>query len=76
VNPENLKKVWVPLKKIQNQSNPLTLLNLSLLLLLPLLRTSVRGKEMTTKIPAHPNSLNPPTSNLLPKIRRSSTPTP
>jgi hypothetical protein len=76
VNLQNLKELRVPLTKIQNRNNNLTLL-IPFLLLLPLLRINARGRETTKKkIPARPNSPNQPPKNLLPKIKKSSTPTP
>ena len=75
VNPQNLRKVRVPLTKIRSQSNLLTPLIPSLLLLL-LLRISARGRETPTKkIPARPNSPNQSLKNLPPKNKKSSTST-
>lgn len=73
-NPQNLIRVRVPLTKSRSKDKLLALLIQTLLLLL-LLRIITRGREtLTKKILARLNFLYQPPKNLLPKNKKSSTP--
>jgi hypothetical protein len=74
VNPQNLKKLRVPLIKTWTQSNLLSLLNLSLLLLLLLKIVRGRGKTMK-RIPAPPSLPHQLPNNLLLRMTKLLTPT-
>jgi hypothetical protein len=76
VNPQNLRKVRVPLTKTRSQSNLLTPLTLSLLLPL-LLQTSARGRETSSREEdSGASKLSSPTAEVsYPKNKKSSTPT-
>jgi hypothetical protein len=73
-NPQNLKRVWVPLTEFWSK-NKFLAPPIQTLLLLWLPQISARGREIRTKkIPVNPNYLNQSPKNLLPKDKKTSTP--